>query len=148
MISYTNRLQIDKPKKEVFDFLTIPANWSSYIPSTIDVKPIIETEFSVNKQVTEYLSLPGKVQIHWTCTINDTFSNYVIEGKSDNFGGSTSKLSLILSENEGKTEVERKIILKQNNLIMRIMEPISKLFFIFEAKVSLKKAKSILESNS
>ena len=149
MIIYANHIIIDKPKKEVFDYLTIPVNWTSYLPFTVDVKPTVETAFTVNKQVTEFLNVLGiKSQIHWTCTENDTVTNYVIAGKCNNFGGSTSRLSYKLLEKEGKTEVKRRIVLKQNSLIMRFAEPFMRLFFIFEANLGLNKAKSIIESKS
>jgi len=149
MIHYKNRIVIEKPQKTIFDYLTIPLYWASYLPCTVDVKPIVETELMVNNQVTEFLNVLGiKVKIQWTCTENDTLNNFVIDGKCKNFGGSTSQLSYKLLEKEGKTEVVRNIIFKQNSLIMRITEPILKLFFIFEAKVGLRKAKSIIESNS
>lgn len=149
MISYKNSIEINKPRKDVFDYLTNPAYWSEYLPCTSDVIPSINIEFSVDKRVTEFLNVLGlKAQIQWICSTNDNFSNFIMDGNCNNFGGSTSQLVYKLSENGGATQVERKIILKQNNIVMKFIEPVMKFFYIFEAKKSLKKAKSILESNS
>lgn len=149
MIKYKNHIEINKPRKLVFDYLTIPAYWTEYLPCTIDVKPVIKGEFLVGKQVIERLNILGsKSQVQWTCTTNDNLSIFEIDGISRNFGGSSSRLSYKITEENGVSEVERNVSFKQNNLLMRIIEPALIPYFIFEAKKGLKKAKSIIESMS
>lgn len=147
MIKYRNYIKINKPRKLVFDYLTIPAYWTEYLPCTIDVKPLIKGDFLVGKQVTEQLSILGsKSQVQWTCSTNDSLTTFAMDGLSKNFGGSSSSLSYKITEENGVSEVERNVSFKQDNLLMRMIEPALIPYFIYEAKKGLKKAKSVIES--
>ncbi len=146
MIEYLNSIKIDRPRKLVFDYLTIPCYWKEYLPTTSNVKPAVKHAFNVGEQVTEHLNVLGvKVQILWTSKINDNLTIFEIDGISKNFGGSTSQLVYKLSEENGATIVKREIRLKFNNIIYRMTGPIWKFYFIFEAQGALRKARALLE---
>jgi len=147
MIHYENSIDIQKPRELVFNFLTLPSNWAEYWPTTIAVTPVISRNFNVGVRVTETLNILGsKTDIQWTCKKNDSLSFYEIEGISQKHGGSTTLLSYEFSGQNGITRIKRVISHRFDKLRMRILDPIWKIYFMYEANVAFKRAKQILES--
>jgi uncharacterized protein YndB with AHSA1/START domain len=59
--------QIDRPIEQVFDFLTTPANWVRWHPSTVSVSGATDHSLEVGEQVTEEYVVAGqKGRATWT----------------------------------------------------------------------------------
>jgi hypothetical protein len=104
---------------------------------------------AVGEKVRETLSLFGiRVHIDWVIVCNDRPSHFSIRGTTPDFGGGTSHLTYVFSEEDQKTLVERRFTYEQDNVVMRLLEPIGRLYFIYEGKEALKRAREILESTT
>jgi len=149
MIQYVNRIRIDRPRRAVFDFLTAPFYWPSYLPMTASVTPAEMRHFEVGEQVDELLNVMGrKIPIQWTCKTNDGATHYEIEGHSNYGGGSDTYLSYLFSGENDFTEVEREIRHQFYHPVRSALESVLKLYYIYEARVGLSRAKTHLEATA
>jgi hypothetical protein len=147
MIRYENSIRISRPLKWVYDYMTLPGNWMEHLPCTIMVVPALKQAPAVGEKVRETLSLFGfRVQIDWVIERNDRPTHFAIRGTTLSLGGGTSHLTYDFSEEDRTTLVERRITYDQNNRVMRLLEPIGRLYFVYEGKEALKRARVILEA--
>ena len=147
MAYYENFIDIEKPRELVFNYLAVPSNWPEFMPTTTEVRPVINRSLNVGDQVTEVLNVLGsKLDIQWTCKTNDFPSSYEIEGICQKRGGSRALISFEFSGDNGVTNIKRVIQFRFDNPIMRLFDPIWKFYFIYEARGCFKRAKEILES--
>ena len=147
MIRYENRVAIHGPPGQVYDYLTLPANWTEHLPCTIHVDPAAGTAPAVGEGVRETLRVLGiRVRIDWVITRDDRPIHYAIRGTTRSLGGGTSHLTYDVSQEGETTLVRRRITYAQDSRIMRLLEPIGKLYFIYEGQQALRRARKILEA--
>ncbi len=146
MIRYENRITVSRPIERAYDYMTPPGNWAEHLPCTIHVEPAHREVPAVGEKVRETLNVFGiRMEIDWVIVRDDRPTHFAIEGTAEAFGGSRSRLTYDFSEKDEKTLVERRITCEQKSLVMRLLEPISKFYFIYEGKEALKRAREILE---
>lgn len=76
---------------------------------------------------------------------NDGQSLFTVQGSSESFGGSRTSISYTFSEDNGKTVFNRIVEVSQNKLMMKMMEPMIKIYVKKEADFIMAKVKEILE---
>jgi hypothetical protein len=111
------------------------------------VVPALKKAPAEGEKVGETLSLFGfRVQIDWVIERNDRPTHFAIRGTTLSLGGGTSHLTYDFSEQNQTTLVERRITYDQNSRVMRLLEPIGRLYFVYEGKEALRRARDILEA--
>jgi uncharacterized protein YndB with AHSA1/START domain len=115
-------VQIERPVGEVFEFVTTPANWPQWHPSSLGVSAGADHSLRVGEQVTEAFrvaGLPGKVI--WTVKEWEEPRRWVIEGAiiGWNNGG---VISYQLTEQGGDTLFEREFVYETPGLLFRLAD--------------------------
>lgn len=82
------RATIAKPQAEVFDYVTRPANWPKWHPSSLAVTGATDHSLNPGEQVTEDFLVAGhKGRVLWTVTARDPPRRWSIDGKTASGGG-------------------------------------------------------------
>ena len=102
---------INKPIEMVFNYVSTPAWWPIYHPTSKKVEPFVTHSLAVGESAVETCVLDPlgllKFVIHWTGTENDGRTTLKMEGKAKEFGGAEGVITYKLSETEGGTLFER-----------------------------------------
>jgi len=102
---------INKPIEMVFDYVTTPAWWPIYHPTSKKVEPFAKHSLKVGEHSTETCVLDPfgaiKFVIDWTGTENDGRTLFRMEGNSDDFGGADGTITYELSETPEGTLFKR-----------------------------------------
>lgn len=107
----TYSVLIEKPQKMVFDYVTTPAWWPIYHPSSQKVDPYITHSLGVDEKVLEYTALGlfhiAKFDIHWVGKENNGLSRFVMTGHADEMGGADGTITYEIVEEGGATRFTR-----------------------------------------
>jgi uncharacterized protein YndB with AHSA1/START domain len=106
--------EIRRPIGEVFNFLTTPANWPRWHPSSIRVTGASDHSLDVGEQVTEEFHVAGQYGTAvWQVRERQAPHRWVIEGATEN--GNRATLTYTLTETEQAdgdvTRFERELVL-------------------------------------
>jgi hypothetical protein len=102
---------IKKPIEMVFNYITTPAWWPIYHPTSKKVEPFVKSSLGVGENATETCVLDPagfvKFVIDWTGTENDGRTLFRMEGNSDSFTGADGTITYELSETDEGTLFKR-----------------------------------------
>jgi len=146
MIKRKDSILINCPREVVFNYLTTPANWLEHLPTSFEIKPEINRPLMKGEKLSEFVKIKGlSGWVNWDCMENDGQSLFTVQGSSESFGGSRTSISYTFSEDNGKTVFNRIVEVSQNKLMMKMMEPMIKIYVKKEADFIMAKVKEVLE---
>jgi uncharacterized protein YndB with AHSA1/START domain len=115
------RTTIARAQAEVFDYVTRPANWPKWHPSSLAVTGATDHSLNPGEQVTEDFVVAGrKGRAVWTVTARDPPRRWTIDGKTASGGRGT--VTYVLAPVPGGTGFEREFIYRFPNLLLRILD--------------------------
>lgn len=80
MALYEHTVEIDRPREDVFAFITEPANYPRWQPSLVEISPHSPGPLRVGSEATERRRLFGReVETTWTCVEDEPVSRSAIE---------------------------------------------------------------------
>src|SRR5262249_31532370 len=98
--------------EEVFDFLTTPANWPRWHPSSVKVRGAADHPLAVGEQVTEDFHVAGQYGTAvWTVREREAPRRWVIDGAAGN--GDPAPTPHTRTPQQGGTLVERELVFTQ-----------------------------------
>lgn len=102
---------IKKPIEMVFNYVSTPAWWPIYHPTSKKVEPFVDHSLQVGESAVETCVIDPlglmKFVIHWTGIENDGSTLLKMEGRAEEFGGAEGTITYRLSETESGTRFER-----------------------------------------
>ena len=103
-------VQIRRPIDEVFAFLTTPANWPRWHPSSLGVSGAADHPLNVGEEVTEQFRVAGQHGTAvWTVRECQPPHRWVIDGAAEN--GNRATITYTLTPAGGGTTFERELVL-------------------------------------
>src|SRR5438270_11932576 len=102
-------VHIERPVEQVFDFLTTPANWPRWHPSSLGVGGAADHSLEPGEQVTEEFQVAGlRGTAVWTARERQAPRRWVIDGVADN--GNRATITYTLAGQGGGTDFERELV--------------------------------------
>lgn len=99
-----------RPIEEVFDFVTTPANWPRWHPSSLGVSGATDHSLEVGEEVTEQFRVAGQFGTAvWIVRQRQAPHRWVIDGASESGGRAT--ITYTLTPAGDGTSFERELIL-------------------------------------
>lgn len=115
-------IEIARPVGVVFEYVTTPANWPAWHPSSLGVSQGADHSLVVGEEVTEVFRVAGqRGQVIWRVIGRDAPSRWVIEGQitGRNHGG---VITYLLSDRNGGTFFEREFVYDTPGLLLPIVD--------------------------
>ena len=82
MATYEHTVEIGRPRKEVFAFVTDPVNYPSWQPSLVEVRPDAPGPLRLGSEATEVRRFLGReMETTWTCVEHEPHSRSAIESE-------------------------------------------------------------------
>ncbi|MCW3482000.1 SRPBCC family protein [Neisseriaceae bacterium JH1-16] len=101
-----NTVEIARPDVAVYDYVTTPANWPHWHPSSLAVHGATDHPLQLGESVTEDYQVAGRRgQVVWTVTQRERPRHWVIAGKIK--GRQAGTVSYTLTPTAGGTHFER-----------------------------------------
>jgi len=146
MAQIQTSVQIGRPVPDVFEFVTTPANWLIWHPSSVSITGATDHSLETGEQVTEEFVVAGKSgSVTWTVVEREAPSRWVISGKVAGAGGGDIAYSLL--EGDRGTHFERVFTYKMSNWFLSLLD------WLFirrrieaESREALRRLKRALES--
>lgn len=115
-----NTVTIDRSPEQVFDYVTRPANWPKWHPSSLAVSGATDHSLQLGEQVSEdYVVAGRRGTALWTVTVRDAPRRWVIAAKSAGGGGTVSYVLTPLAQG---THFERTLEYRFPNLLLRLLD--------------------------
>jgi uncharacterized protein YndB with AHSA1/START domain len=137
---------IRKPHVEVFDYVTTPANWPKWHPSSIAVRGATDHSLEPTEELTEEFQVAGRRgTVVWKVIERDAPYRWVIEGKVS--GGGKGTIAYSVKAHPGGTIFEREFIYQMPNFVFELLN-----WLIFKRRIkaesvkALSQLKAVLES--
>lgn len=112
---------IDRPVAAVFDYVTTPANWLAWHPSSVSVSGATDHSLDVGEQVQEDFVVAGRAGgIVWTVTERQAPTSWAIEGHVEKAGGGIIRYTLT-AQGEA-TKFVRLFSYKMDNLLLSLLD--------------------------
>jgi uncharacterized protein YndB with AHSA1/START domain len=113
-------IHIRKPIEQVFDYVTTPANWPRWHPSSLAVSGSTDHSLAVGEQVREEFRVAGRHgYVVWTVREREAPRRWSIEGQVESGGGGT--VSYTLSSDEAGTQFEREFVYALHHPLLRLL---------------------------
>ncbi|WNC93440.1 SRPBCC family protein [Paraburkholderia sp. FT54] len=97
---------IQRPATAVFDYVTTPAHWPAWHPSSLAVSGSVDHPLNLGEQVTEEFRVAGRRgRVVWTVAEREPPARWTIEGKID--GKPAGTVTYSLTSTAGGTRFER-----------------------------------------
>lgn len=101
MSRVTTSILIRAPRERVFDYVTTPAHWIEWHPSTLAVSGATDHPLQVGEQITEDFAIAGRrSRVYWTVREREVPSRWRIEGRVEG-GGSGSIIYTLVAQPDG-----------------------------------------------
>ncbi|KXU83772.1 polyketide cyclase [Paraburkholderia monticola] len=108
-------ISIERPDTVVFDYVTTPAHWPDWHPSSLSVRGATDHSLNVGEQVTEEFRVAGRRgSVVWTVAARERPRQWVIVGAID--GRSAGTVSYSLTPIASGTRFEREFIYRAPSL--------------------------------
>ena len=119
-----NSIVIARPPDAVFAYVTTPANWPNWHPSSLAVTGAADHSLVPGEQVTEDFIVAGRTgRVVWTALKRDAPRQWIIEGDVD--GRDAGVITYTLTAVAEGTRFERKFIYGSPNLLFAVLNRIS-----------------------
>jgi uncharacterized protein YndB with AHSA1/START domain len=115
-------IQIERPVEQVFAFVTTPANWPQWHPSSLGVSAEADHSLQVGERVVEEFLVAGwQGRVVWTVKEREEPSRWVIDGEivGRNNGG---VITYRLSPKTGGTLFEREFVYDTPGLLLPLLD--------------------------
>ncbi len=139
-------IQINRPVKQVFDFITTPDTWPLWHPRVIGITGNTDHSLNIGEQVTEEFTDAGRhSRVIWTIIEREDAQRWVINGK-DLEGRDAGQVAFTFKQISNKrlsngTRLEReKTDATNDRMIFRLRQQL-------ETFIALQKFKNFLEKN-
>jgi len=116
-----NEITIARPPQRVYDYVTTPANWPRWHPSSIAVRGATDHPLALGESVVEDFIVAGRRgAVTWTVVAREAPTRWSIDGKNvDSRGGGT--VTYTLSPEGGGTHFTRVLTYHMPNLLAGIL---------------------------
>lgn len=120
MTEVHSKIVIDRPPATVFDYVTTPANWLAWHPSSVSVSGATDHSLEVGEQVQEDFVVAGRAgSIVWTVIERNAPTAWAIEGHVDKAGGGVIRYALTA---EGQaTRFAREFTYSMDNALLSLL---------------------------
>ncbi len=114
-------VQIEKPPEQLFEFVTTPAHWPRWHPSSLKVTGAIDHSLDLGEQVTEdYVVAGRRGRVVWTVRERQAPRRWLIETKRQ--GGEDGSVAYTLTPKNGGTFFEREFVYRTPGLLFRVLD--------------------------
>ncbi len=139
-------IHIRNPIEQVFDYVTTPANWPQWHPSSLGVSGAADHSLEVGEQVTEEFRVAGRRgRVVWTVLEREAPHRWVIEGRVERGAGGT--ITYTLSSHGDGTTFEREFVYTMPGLLLRLLDRlVYRRRVEAESSEALRRLKAVLES--
>lgn len=129
---------IQRPPPVVFDYVTTPAHWPVWHPSSLSVSGSVDHPLDLGEQVTEEFKVAGRRgRVVWTVLAREPPNKWTIEGKIDGRPAGTVTYSLIPTASG--TRFEREFTYRAPSLWFAIIN-----WSILRARIQLESDTAVL----
>jgi uncharacterized protein YndB with AHSA1/START domain len=112
---------IDRPISEVFDYVTTPAHWLVWHPSSLGVQGATDHSLRVGEEVTEDFRVAGRRgSVAWKVIAREVPVRWTISGRVAS-GGSGS-ITYTLSSSNGGTAFRREFVYAMPNWFAELLD--------------------------
>jgi len=137
MTQIVDDVMIDVPVADLYDFVTTPATWPKWHPSSLGVSDAIDHSLEVGERVTEEFLVAGRRgQVVWTVTAKDAPRTWTISGKV--IGGGQGVITYHCRPDGDGTIFEREFTYSMSSLKLEILNVL-----IFKRRVKRESAQAV-----
>jgi uncharacterized protein YndB with AHSA1/START domain len=117
-----NEIAIARPPQQVYDYVTTPANWPRWHPSSLAVRGATDHSLALGESVVEdFLVAGSRGTVTWTAVVREPPVRWSIEGKNvGSRGGGT--VTYTLRPDGAGTRFERVLTYRMPNLLAAILD--------------------------
>lgn len=146
MTCILNTIEIERPVEDVFVFVTTPAFWQQWHPSTLAVAGDTGHSLRVGEQVIEEFRAAGRRdRARWTVRECEPPHRWVIEGQGD--GGGEARITYTLAASGQGTRFERELVYRMPNLFLRGLDGLLiRRRIAAESAEAVRRLKAVLEA--
>ncbi|MES2257555.1 MAG: SRPBCC family protein [Pseudomonadota bacterium] len=140
-----NAVQIERAPADVFNYVTTPANWPRWHPSSLAVQGDAGHPLALGEQVTEDFLVAGhRGRVTWTVAERAAPTAWSIDGKIS--GGGAGRVSYRLAASGAGTAFEREFVYQRPNLLFWLADEASLRGQVeAESAEALRRLKAVLE---
>lgn len=140
------RVEIDRPRAEVYEFVTTPKNWPAWRASSIAVRGQTGYSLGVGQGVAEEFLMAGRFGLaHWTVTVRDQPFLWIIDAQVEG-SQAGGQVRYLLTSVGGGTRFEREFVYRMPNLGSYLFaSAVLHHQFVDEAQQALERLKEVLE---
>lgn len=107
--------------EDVFDYVTTPANWLEWHPSSVRITGAKDHSLEIGDSVTEEFVVAGKRgAVTWTVTERSAPQRWVIAGHVEAAGG--GDIAYTLAEIDGQTHFARVFSYRMDNWLLSLLD--------------------------
>jgi uncharacterized protein YndB with AHSA1/START domain len=118
-------INIGQPPTTTFQYVTTPANWPKWHPSSLSVTGAVDHSLEVGEAVQEAFSVAGRKGIAiWTVRDRQVPALWVIDGQSKDGGGGAT-ITYSLSATDTGTRFVRTMVYRMPNLGLAALDRLS-----------------------
>jgi len=117
-----NEVTIARPPQQVYDYVTTPANWPRWHPSSLAVRGATDHPLAVGESVVEDFVVAGRRgTVTWTVVAREAPARWSIDGKNVGSRGGGTVTYTLRPEGSG-TRFERVLTYHMPNLLAAILD--------------------------
>ena len=121
MTTIVTTTTLARPIAEVFDFVTTPAHWLVWHPSSLGLHGATDQSLQVGEEVTEEFRVAGrKGSITWRVVARDAPSRWAIGGQVA--GGGDGTITYTLAPSGDDTAFRREFVYAMPNLLGELLD--------------------------
>jgi hypothetical protein len=143
-----NAVDIDRDPEVVFAYVTTPANWPKWHPSSLAVSGSVDHPLELGEQVTEDFLVAGRPgRAVWTVLVKDAPDRWVIVGEVD--GRQAGVVTYTLERAGMGTHFERELLYSSPNLLFALLNRLRVRARVqSESAEAVRRLKLVIESTS
>ncbi|WP_341317862.1 SRPBCC family protein [Paraburkholderia sp. IMGN_8] len=133
---------IQRPSKVVFDYVTTPAHWPVWHPSSLAVSGSVDHPLDLGEQVAEEFRVAGRRgSVVWTVTAREPPGKWTIEGKID--GRPAGTVTYSLTSTASGTRFERAFTYRAPSMWFAILN-----WLVLRARIQSESDEAVLRLKS
>ncbi|MFL9861122.1 SRPBCC family protein [Paraburkholderia madseniana] len=130
---------IQRPSKVVFDYVTTPAHWPAWHPSSLAVSGAVDHSLDLGEQVVEEFRVAGRRgSVVWTVTVREPPGKWKIDGKIE--GRSAGTVTYLLTSTASGTRFERTFTYRAPSLWFAILN-----WLVLRARIQAESDTAVLQ---
>jgi uncharacterized protein YndB with AHSA1/START domain len=143
-----NSIEIGKEPELVFAYVTTPANWPAWHPSSLGVSGTVDHPLDLGEQVTEEFRVAGRRgRAVWTVLVRDAPDRWVIAGEVN--GRHAGVVTYTLASAGAGTRFDREFVYSSPNLLFAVLNRLSiRAKIEGESAEAVRRLKQVLESTA